>query len=78
MNQSSVIAGALVLAFAIFVVVRGELPCYLAVLGVSSGAGCPLGTVSSSGITSTGAGPTTGDPKTPTLPPPRSGTVGFA
>jgi hypothetical protein len=78
MNQSSVIAGALVLAFAIFVVVRGELPCYLTVLGVATVASCPLGSINSTGITST-AGPTTGTAKNPTVPTPNPGSnVGFS
>lgn len=36
MSQSSVIAGALVLAFVVFITVRGELPGYLGVLGIGN------------------------------------------
>lgn len=43
MNQTSVIGGALLLAFAIFVIVRGELPCYFQTLGVATDAACPKG-----------------------------------
>jgi len=34
LSQTSVIAGALVVAFFIFVTVRGELPAYMQVLGI--------------------------------------------
>ena len=34
MSQSTVIAGALIFAFVIFITMRGELPKYLAVLGL--------------------------------------------
>ena len=47
MSQTSVIAGGLLLAYFIFIVVRGELPCYLQVLGVATDAQCPSGNVSS-------------------------------
>lgn len=47
MNQTSVIAGGLLVAYFIFVVRRGELPCYLQVLGVATSASCPTGNVSS-------------------------------
>lgn len=50
MNQTSVIVAALVVAFLVFITVRGELPCYFQALGISStgnnsatGAGCPKG-----------------------------------
>ena len=43
MNQSSIIAAALIVAFIVFITVRGELPCWLAVFGISSGANCTLG-----------------------------------
>lgn len=43
MNQTSIIAGALIVAFIVFVTVRGELPCYLKVLGISTGAACQVG-----------------------------------
>lgn len=39
--MTSRIAGALVLAFIIFVVVRGELPSYLGVLGLNSSVPSP-------------------------------------
>lgn len=34
MNQSNVIVGALILGFFVFVTVKGELPAYMAVLGL--------------------------------------------
>jgi len=34
MNQTSVIAAALIVGFVIFVTMRGELPKYLAVIGL--------------------------------------------
>ena len=34
MPQTSVIAAAVIIGFIVFVTVRGELPAYLAVLGV--------------------------------------------
>lgn len=73
MNQSSVIAGSLLLAFVIFVIVRHELPCYLNVLGISTGAGCPLGTISATGIVGAVAGAAAGAaagtlPQLPSLP----------
>lgn len=40
MNQSSAIAGSLVIAFIVFITVRGELPCYMEVLGISSKGQC--------------------------------------
>lgn len=43
MNQTSIIAGALIVAFIVFITVRGELPCYLKVLGISTGAACQVG-----------------------------------
>lgn len=42
MNQSAVIGASLIVAYAVFVVYKGELPCYFAVLGISTGgSGCP-------------------------------------
>lgn len=43
LSQTSVIAGGLVVAFIVFVTVNQELPCYLQVLGIGTGAGgnCP-------------------------------------
>jgi hypothetical protein len=38
MNQTSIIAGALVIGFIVFITVRGELPQYLGVFGIGSGA----------------------------------------
>lgn len=43
MTQTSAIAGAIALAYAVFIIVRGELPCYMQVLGVSTAAACPKG-----------------------------------
>lgn len=57
MSQTSIIAGSLLLAYVVFVIVRGELPCYFQVLGIATSAGCPLGQVSTSGLgVSVGAG----------------------
>jgi hypothetical protein len=36
-SQTSIIAGALIVAFIVFVTVRGDLPGYLEVLGVAGG-----------------------------------------
>jgi hypothetical protein len=38
MSQSNIIVGALVIAFLVFISVRGELPKYLTVVGLGSGA----------------------------------------
>jgi len=35
MNQTSIIAGTLIIAFIVFVTIRGELPSYLKVLGLA-------------------------------------------
>ena len=43
MSQSSVIAGSLLLAYVIFVITKGELPCYLQLLGIATQASCPKG-----------------------------------
>lgn len=53
MSQTSVIGGALFLAFAIFIVVRGDLPCYLQVLGVATDAQCPIGDLTQSSAPAT-------------------------
>ena len=63
MNQSSVIGAALIVAYVIFVITKGELPCYLAVLGISTPSGCPQnlqppGCGGSSTTTTTGGGGT--------------------
>ncbi len=34
MSQTSIIAGVLVLGFIVFITTKGELPTYLAVLGI--------------------------------------------
>ena len=34
MSQTSIIAGVLVLGFIVFITTKGELPMYLAVLGI--------------------------------------------
>jgi len=34
MGQSTVIAGVIVLAFILFITVKGQLPAYLAVMGI--------------------------------------------
>jgi hypothetical protein len=59
MSQSSVIAGGLLLAYFIFITVRGELPCYLQVLGVATDAQCPQGNVNASGAICSGTSGTT-------------------
>jgi hypothetical protein len=41
MNQSSVIGAALLIAYIIFVINKGELPCYFQVLGIATAAQCP-------------------------------------
>ena len=41
MNQSSVIGASLVIAFVIFVIYKGQLPCYLQVMGIATASGCP-------------------------------------
>lgn len=39
MSQTSIIAGALIIAYIVFVTVRGELPAFLDVLGIGSNCG---------------------------------------
>ena len=34
MSQTSIIAGVLILGFIVFITIKGELPTYLAVLGI--------------------------------------------
>lgn len=41
-------------AFVVFIIVRGELPCYLQVLGIATAVGCPVGNISSSGVAPNG------------------------
>lgn len=43
MNQASAIGASLLIAYIVFVIYKGELPCYLQVLGISppGGAPCP-------------------------------------
>ena len=67
MNQSSVIGAALALAYVIFVVTKGELPCYLSLLGIATAAGCPpnlqpagCGTSTATSTTSGGSSPSIG------------------
>lgn len=36
MTQTSAIAGSLIVAFIVFITIRGQLPCYLNVLGISN------------------------------------------
>lgn len=38
LDQSSVIAAALVVAFIVYITTKGELPAYLAVLGIGNAA----------------------------------------
>jgi hypothetical protein len=41
MNQSSVIGASLLIAYVIFIITKGELPCYLSLLGIATATGCP-------------------------------------
>lgn len=50
LSQSSAIAASLIIAFIVFVTVRGELPCYLEVMGIAS-TGCKV-----PGVTGTAPG----------------------
>lgn len=50
LSQSSAVAAALIVAFIVFVTVRGELPCYLEVMGIAS-TGCKV-----PGVTGTAPG----------------------
>lgn len=43
MSQTSAIAAGLVIAFIVFVTVKSELPCYLEVMGISTGGSCKSG-----------------------------------
>ena len=52
MSQTSVIAGSLVIAFIVFITVRGQLPCYLEVLGISTAGQCAVSCAGTSGGTS--------------------------
>lgn len=59
MNQTSVIAGALIVAYIVFVTVRGELPGFLYVLtgqGTAPSAGGTSTTSGGSGVTVSNAG----------------------
>lgn len=61
MSQTSIIAGALIIAYIVFVTVRGELPAYLAMLGVGGSSavtpsGCATSTGGTSGTGGTGGG----------------------
>ena len=38
MNQSSIIAGALIVGFIVFVTVKGEMGTYLGIIGIGSNA----------------------------------------
>lgn len=40
MNQSSVIGAALLVAYIIFVIYKGELPCWFKLLGIATSAQC--------------------------------------
>lgn len=55
MNQTSIIAGSLIVAFFVFITVRGELPYYMAVFTGSSPA---PGKATNAGSFSFGSGPT--------------------
>jgi hypothetical protein len=68
MNQSSVIGASLVVAYAVFIITKGELPCYLTVLGIATASGCPqplqpagCGGTGSSTTTTGGVGSTLGN-----------------
>jgi hypothetical protein len=48
MSQTSIIAGALVIAYIVYITVKSELPAYLAMLGIggstaSTPSGCTVG-----------------------------------
>jgi hypothetical protein len=55
MSQTSIIAGSLLLAYFIFIIVRGELPCYFQVLGIGTAQGCPIGKIDINGVAQTPA-----------------------
>lgn len=76
MNQNSIIAFSLIVGFIVFITVRGELPAYLAVLGLGAGATSGTsnllgGLTGLGGISSTIPGSTTG-----TIPGAPSGSLG--
>lgn len=55
MSQNSIIAFGLLAGFIVFITVRGELPRYLAVIGLepgAAGAGSPAGAVATSTLPS--------------------------
>jgi hypothetical protein len=76
MSQTSIIAGALVIAYIVYVTVKGELPAYLSMLGIggscaSTPSGCnPCASTTTpsqppatqTGQPAGGIGPATGDP----------------
>jgi len=66
MSQSSAIAAALIIAFIVFITVRGHLPCYFDVLGIETAgnAQCPLSITGqgTTGTISTGFGGSLGAP----------------
>jgi hypothetical protein len=76
MSQTSIIAGALIVAFIVFITVRGDLPGYLQVLGVAGG-GLVASTTGPGGVSVSVGGPSTGvwQPGQP-CPPGGSGGLG--
>lgn len=87
MSQTSIIAGAFIVAFVVFITVRGELPCYLEVLGISSGGTCQspamnagsaignilTGVLGGTGTPATGSAPLPSNPNGVLIPCPNGG-----
>lgn len=91
MSQSSSIAAALIIAFIVFITVRGQLPCYFNILGIATGGGCNVsgvagagaitltGNVGGVGVTvGSGTGPGAGGVSFPGSGPTFGGGIGFA
>lgn len=76
MNQSSIIAGSLLLAYVIFVINKGELPCYLQLLGIATDAQCPKGQAVAPVGATTGATGATGTTIGLNILPSRGGSGG--
>lgn len=55
MSQNSITAAALVIAFIIFITVRGELPSYFGALGIGSASEKPAATATATSTQQTGA-----------------------
>lgn len=78
MSQTSIIAGALIVAFIVFITVRGDLPGYLQVLGVAGGGTAMASITGPGGVSVTvGAPGSSGAVWQPGTPCPAGGSGGL-